>query len=165
MRISRKLPLAAAVLTLLSIGAASAVSLIVSAETVTDQVMQKLEATADGRRNEARAYLEGMKLDLISMSSAMPTTQAFYGFAGAWSALGTEPSKELHKRYITDNPNPPSQRYLLDTAKKDNFDRSHKQYHATFRKHLESLGYLHDRPQGQRALFCGQGRGFRYKPR
>ena len=39
MRISRKLPLAAAVLTLLSIGAASAVSLVVSAETVTDQVM------------------------------------------------------------------------------------------------------------------------------
>ncbi|TFE98661.1 hypothetical protein B5M44_09305 [Shinella sumterensis] len=141
MRISRKLPLAAAVLTLLSIGAASAVSLIVSAETVTDQVMQKLEATADGRRNEARAYLEGMKLDLISMASAMPTTQAFYGFAGAWGALGAEPSKELHKRYIADNPNPPSERYLLDTAKKDNFDRSHKQYHATFRKHLESLGY------------------------
>ncbi|MGX5721272.1 methyl-accepting chemotaxis protein [Shinella zoogloeoides] len=141
MRISRKLPLAAAVLTLLSIGAASAVSLIVSAETVTRQVMQKLEATADGRRNEARTYLEGMKLDLISLSTAMPTTQAFYGFAGAWGALGKDPAKELHDRYIANNPNPPAERYLLDTAKKDNFDRSHKQYHVTFRKHLESQGY------------------------
>ncbi|MGQ3279848.1 MAG: methyl-accepting chemotaxis protein, partial [Shinella sp.] len=128
MRISRKLPLAAAVLTLLSIGAASAVSLIVSADTVTEQVMQKLEATADGRRNEARTYLEGMKLDLLSLSTAMPTTQAFYGFAGAWGALGKEPAKELHKRYITNNPNPPATRFLLDTAKKDNFDRAHKQY-------------------------------------
>ena len=141
MRISRKLPLAAAVLTLLSIGAASAVSLIVSAETVTRQVMQKLEATADGRRNEARIYLDGMKLDLISLSTAMPTTQAFYGFAGAWGALGKDPAKELHDRYIANNPNPPAERYLLDTAKKDNFDRSHKQYHVTFRKHLESQGY------------------------
>ncbi|MGQ3295662.1 MAG: methyl-accepting chemotaxis protein, partial [Shinella sp.] len=141
MRISRKLPLAAAVLTLLSIGAASAVSLIVSADTVTEQVMQKLEATADGRRNEARTYLEGMKLDLLSLSTAMPTTQAFYGFAGAWGALGKEPAKELHKRYITNNPNPPATRFLLDTAKKDNFDRAHKQYHVTFRKHLESQGY------------------------
>jgi methyl-accepting chemotaxis protein len=141
MRISRKLPLAAAVLTLLSIGAASAVSLIVSADTVTEQVMQKLEATADGRRNEARTYLEGMKLDLLSLSTAMPTTQAFYGFAGAWGALGKEPAKELHARYITNNPNPPESRFLLDTAKKDNFDRAHKQYHVTFRKHLESQGY------------------------
>ncbi|MGB3813231.1 MAG: methyl-accepting chemotaxis protein [Shinella sp.] len=141
MRISRKLPLAAAMLTLLSIGAASAVSLFVSADTVTEQVMQKLEATADGRRNEARTYLEGMKLDLLSHSTAMPTTQAFYGFAGAWGALGKDPAKELHERYIENNPNPPAARYLFDTAKKDNFDRSHKQYHVTFRKHLESQGY------------------------
>ncbi|UDF30645.1 UNVERIFIED_ORG: methyl-accepting chemotaxis protein [Roseateles sp. XES5] len=141
MRISRKLPLAAAVLTLLSIGAASAVSLVVSAETVTDQVMQKLEATADGRRNEARVYLEGMKLDLLSLSAAMPTTQAFYGFAGAWGALGKDPAAELHQRYIAGNPNPPAERALMDTAKKDNFDRAHKQYHVAFRKHLESQGY------------------------
>ena len=141
MRISRKLPIAAAVLTLLSIGAASAVSLVVSGETVTEQVMQKLEATADGRRNEARAYLDGMKLDLISLASAMPTTQAFYGFAGAWGALGKDPAGELHDRYIKNNPNPPGERALLDTAKKDNFDRSHKQYHVSFRKHLESQGY------------------------
>ncbi|MCF3642505.1 methyl-accepting chemotaxis protein [Rhizobium sp. TRM95111] len=141
MRISRKLPIAAAVLTFLSIGAASTAALVVGADTVGEQVMQKLEATADGRRNEARVYLDGIKLDLLGMASAMPTTQAFYGFSGAWKALGDDPAAELSARYIEGNPNPRGQRLLLDTAKKDNFDRTHKQYHVVFRKHLEAQAY------------------------
>ncbi len=141
MRISRKLPIFAATLVLMSIGASTAVNLFFATSTLEQQVYQKLEATADGRRNEARVYLDSIRLDLDAVSANVTTQQAVHGFSGAWGPLGDDPAKELQTRYIDDNPNPEGQKYLLDTAKKDAFDRAHRQYHAYFRAHLEAQGY------------------------
>ncbi len=141
MRISRKLPLAAALFAFVSLSASMAINFYLESRILTDQVYQKLEATADGRRNEARGYLDSIRLDMSSLASSFTTQQALYGFTGAMNFLGDDPVKELHARYIDGNPNAEGEKYKLDTAKKDAYDRAHKQYHAAFLKHLQSLGY------------------------
>ncbi len=141
MKISTKLPLAAAILTLFSIGATSAVNLIVEGTTLKEIAFEKLEATADGRRNEIQAYLNGIGGDLQSMSANMSTIQAVFALSGAWSYLGENPAAELSKRYIENNPNEPGQRYLLDTAKVDNFDSAHRTQNPYFRDHMLLRGY------------------------
>ncbi|MHA7969883.1 methyl-accepting chemotaxis protein [Rhizobium sp. CAU 1783] len=141
MRLSRKLPIAAALFAFVSLSASMAINFYLESLTLTDQVYQKLEATADGRRNEARGYLESIRLDMAALASTFTTQQAFYGFNGAMSFLGEDPAKELQARYIDGNPFPEGERYKYDTAKKDVYDRSHKQYHPGFLKHLQAQGY------------------------
>ena len=141
MRISRKLPLAAALFAFVSLSASMAINFYLESRNLTDQVYQKLEATADGRRNEAKGYLDSVRLDMSSIASSFTTQQALYGFTGAMSFLGDDPVKEMHARYIDGNPNPEGEKYKLETAKKDAYDRAHKQYHSTFLKHLQAQGY------------------------
>ena len=50
MLISRKLPLAAAFLTIMSIGVSSIVSLQIGSSAVNEKIVEKLEAVVDGRR-------------------------------------------------------------------------------------------------------------------
>ena len=141
MRISRKLPLAAAVFTIVAISASVALTLFLEGRALRQQVYQKLEATADGRRNEAKGYLESVRLDIAAIASNVTTQQALYGFTGAWKFLGEDPAAELHRRYIDENPNPVGEKYKLDSAKKDAFDRAHKQYQAYYLNHLQAQGY------------------------
>jgi len=141
MRLARKIPTAAALLTFFAIASTSVVGLIVQSQSLQEEVQQKLASTADGRRNEARQYINGIKLDITALAANMTTSQALYGFSGAWSFLGADPAAELHKRYIDDNPNPIGEKYKLDTAKKDNYDRAHAQFHPVFRQHLQALDY------------------------
>ncbi len=141
MRISKKLPLAAAVFAFVAISAATTISLVLEARSLDSQVYQRLEAAADGRRNEARVYLDAVRLDLAATAGNVTTQQALVGFQTTWKFLGDDPVAEAQQRYIDANPNPEGKKYLLDTAKKDNFDRTHKQYNEFFREHLLARGY------------------------
>ncbi len=141
MRFSRKLPLAAALFAIASISGTAAVGLYSNASNLSEQAFEKLEATADGRRNEARVYLEAMRGDITALAASSVTQQALYGLEGAWKFLGNDPKTEIQARYITGNPNPPGERMQLDTAKKDAFDRAHRQNHPFFRSHMLSGGY------------------------
>ncbi|WP_054158772.1 methyl-accepting chemotaxis protein [Rhizobium sp. AAP43] len=141
MRISKKLPVAAALFALVTLSASVAIGLVQQSATLNEQVYQKLEATADGRRNEAKRFLDAIRLDAHAIASNMMTQQALFGITGAWPKLGDNPVAELHRRYIADNPNPVGQKFKLDSAKVDNYDRAHRQGHTTFVKHLQALGY------------------------
>jgi len=141
MRISTKLPLAATLFALVILSASVAIGLVQQNRILDEQVYQKLEATADGRRNEARRFLEAIRLDARGTAADMMTQQSLFGITGAWAKLGDDPVAELHKRYIDENPNPVGEKYNLDSAKKDSYDRAHRQGHATFLKHLKAQGY------------------------
>ncbi|MBC2773116.1 methyl-accepting chemotaxis protein [Rhizobium sp. AQ_MP] len=141
MRISTKLPLAATLFALVILSASVAIGLVQQIRILDEQVYQQLEATADGRRNEARRFLEAIRLDARGTAADMMTQQALFGITGAWPKLGENPAAELQKRYIDDNPSPVGEKYNLDSAKKDSYDRAHRQGHATFLKHLKAQGY------------------------
>ncbi len=64
MLISRKLPLAAAILTIVSIAASSIGGLMVSSNALKQAYDEKLSAIADGRRNQIETYLNGTRKDI-----------------------------------------------------------------------------------------------------
>ncbi|KQW31586.1 hypothetical protein ASE36_04930 [Rhizobium sp. Root274] len=141
MRISTKLPVAAALFAFVILSASVAIGLVQQSRILDQQVFEKLEATADGRRNEARRFLDGIQLDAQQTAANMMTQQALFGITGAWAKLGDDPAAELHRRYIDENPNPVGEKFELESAKKDNYDRAHRQGHTTFLKHKEAQGY------------------------
>ncbi len=141
MLISRKLPLAAAILTIVSIGAASVAAFVISSDIVEKQAYEKLGAVADGRRNQIETYLAGIEKDLDALTKDADVQRAFNGFKFSWRLLGDEPVAELQARYIDDNPNPAGEKHLLDTAGKDGYDVTHETFHDGLRTFVLDNGY------------------------
>ena len=142
MLISRKLPLAAAVLTIVSIGVASTASLMIASGTVRQEAQEKLEAVADGRRNALEIYLQSVLQDLGTQALSKNTISALNSFMAAWNVSGDNAQEEMQRRYITDNPNEVGKKDLLDTAGNgDAYDAVHNIYHPAFREHLREFGY------------------------
>jgi len=142
MLISRKLPLAAAILTIVSIGVASTASLMIASGTVRQEAQEKLNAVADGRRNELEIYLQSVLQDLGTQALSKNTISALNSFMAAWNVSGDNAMEEMQRRYITDNPNEVGKKDLLDTAGNgDAYDAVHNIYHPAFREHLREFGY------------------------
>ena len=142
MLISRKLPIAAAILTVVSIGVASTASVVISSRTIERQSTESLTAIADARRDELQRYLQGVELDLYVNATSTEVVSAVKAFNWAWNVMGDHRRQELQRRYITDNPHPAGEKHLLDAAAKgDIYDNAHAQYHPRMRKILESHGF------------------------
>jgi methyl-accepting chemotaxis protein len=141
-RISKKLPIAAAILTLVTVGVASVASLMVSSHFLTIQSNEKLQAVADGRRNQVETYLKTINEDLQRISRDDKVLEAVSGFGFTWGFVPGDKTAELQKRYITDNPNPQGARDELDTAGVDGYDASHKNVHSYLRDFVKTKGYF-----------------------
>ena len=99
MRISKKLPIAAAILTLVTVGVASVASLMVSSHFLTIQSNEKLQAVADGRRNQVETYLRTIDEDLRRISKDAKVLEAVSGFGFTWGFVpGDRTSWLLNKR-------------------------------------------------------------------
>ncbi|WP_018236932.1 methyl-accepting chemotaxis protein [Ensifer sp. BR816] len=140
MRLSAKLPLAAAVLAVSSIAATSLASLTVSAGISSRAAVEKLEALADARRNELRHYLTTIENDLRNLQTQKPVAKALSELNTA-AGTGDKPLAELQQRYVTNNPNPEDRRALYGSAGKDEYDKLHGRYHPFFRRFAEAHGY------------------------
>ncbi len=141
MLISRKLPLAAALLTVVSIGASSVAALMISSNVVERQAQEKLEAVADGRRNQVETYLVNIRKDLEGLTKDANVDKAMGSFKFSWQFVGDNPAGELQSRYIDDNPHPTGEKHLLDSAGKDGYDSAHQTFHPELRKFLLDNGY------------------------
>ena len=141
MLLSRKLPLAAAALTIVAIGVPSIASLQVSSSAVETEIIEKLEAVADGRRNQIETYLNNIDQDVTSISQNSISRLALEGFKFDWGFISGDKTAELQRRYIDDNSNPAGEKHKLDTADVDAYDNTHSRYHARFREMVESRGY------------------------
>ena len=141
MLLSRKLPLAAVLLTIVSIGVASIASLQIASSALDAKTAETLEAIADGRRNQVQTYLGNVEQDLVATSQNNLLRMALEGFKFDWGFLGAGVTDELKKRYITDNPNPVGEKAKLDTANVSSYDQTHERYHAKFRDMADSRGW------------------------
>lgn len=141
MRISKKLPIAAAVLTVLTISTSNIASLVISSDVVSQQSFQTLEAITDGRRDQLQIYLRGIREEIGELASDKRVKRAFKSINLGWGNVKTDQQSELQQRYITNNPNPEGEKELLDTAENDGYDSSHKQYHPEFREFTNSNGF------------------------
>ncbi|WP_331373233.1 methyl-accepting chemotaxis protein [Sinorhizobium chiapasense] len=141
MRLSVKLPLAAAGLAVLSIAATSLASLTVSGSMSAQAAVEKLEALADARRNELRHYLTTIENDLRNLQAQKTVAKALSDLNSAMAGIGNDAAGELARRYATANPNAEYKRALLSSAGKDKYDDLHGRYHPFFRRFAEEHGY------------------------
>lgn len=141
MKISKKLPVAAAILTIFAVGTTSIASLLVSSYFLNVQTNDKIHALASVRRKQIETYLHSIEDDLIRMSSDEMVTGAMSSFLFSWNFMGEDKSETLQKRYITDNPNPTGEKHKLDTANVDGYDATHEKSHPFLRDFIERYGY------------------------
>ncbi|KQX55899.1 MULTISPECIES: methyl-accepting chemotaxis protein [unclassified Ensifer] len=141
MRLSAKLPLAAAALAAFSIAATSLASLTVSGNLSSRAAIEKLEALADARRNELRHYLTTVENDLRNLQAQKSVAKALTDLNGAAAKFGEKTASELQRRYLAENPNAEDKRALYSSAGIDDYDVLHARYHPFFRRFAEAHGY------------------------
>ena len=130
MLLSRKLPLAAAILTIISIAVASTAGIIIGSRSLEHAAFGTLSAVADGRRNQIELYLKNIEDDLITTSERSDIVDAVKAFTDVWIFVGDKPTEELQKRYIHENPHPIGEKQNLHTAQKDGYDATHNAFHG-----------------------------------
>lgn len=141
MLVSRKIPLAAALLTLVSIGVSTAVSLTISSSQIREQTLRTLDAYAEDRHKDLDRLLAGIDKDMLLTASDPGTIEALKALDDASASNGANTLAELHKAYVTQNPNATGKHDLLDQAGTSAYDQAHARFHPFFRKHLRTYGY------------------------
>lgn len=141
MTISKKLPLAAFIITLSSILFTSVAALHFGNKSISELSFDRLTAIADGRRNQVETYLENIANQLNTMSERRDLQSALVAFSKSYSSLEGNVSEELQRRYILENPNPTGHKHLLNTAGVDAYDKLHERYHARFASLVDNAGY------------------------
>ncbi|MGI8398193.1 methyl-accepting chemotaxis protein (plasmid) [Agrobacterium deltaense] len=141
MLLSKKLALAAAIISVTSIGIASFASLQISSSALRKKSVANIEAVADGRRNQLETYLANVELDVSSLAQGALATNALQALTMNWQVIPGDPSAELRRRYITENPNTEPERDKLDNPKIDSYDAAHGRFNAKFRAIAEGRGY------------------------
>lgn len=141
MNISKKLPIAAAILTIFAVGTTSVASLLISSHFLNVQTDEKIQALASVRRKQIETYLHSIEDDLLRMSTDIRVTSAMSSLSSDWDLISGDKVETLQKRYITENPNPTGEKQKLDTAKVDGYDASHKKSHPFLRSFIERYGY------------------------
>jgi methyl-accepting chemotaxis protein len=152
--IARKLPLAL-ILSALVVGAGvGAASYVIGAGALEAQARQNLSTLAFERANQLSQYLDIVRVDLETTAASTTTIQAMRDFGGAWLQIKDgKPADVVRKVYLTDNPNKPAERVLLD---KPDTTLTYATPHATiqpqYRMKMQTQGYsdiyLFD-PKGQ----------------
>ncbi|MCY6383250.1 methyl-accepting chemotaxis protein [Hoeflea prorocentri] len=103
MLISRKLPLAAAILTVVSIAASSIGGMMISSNALTREYSEKLSAISDGRRNQIETYLEATIKDIEEIAVTQDVAAALNLFGIALTMV--EDGMENAFRDLVSDPN------------------------------------------------------------
>lgn len=107
-----------------------------------DAAKNKLIALVAARQSELSNYLNIIESDLNIQSHNPVVLEAFEQFQAGWSQIAGDPLKELHKAYITGNPNPAGEKHkLADGGQGTIYDRVHARFHPYFRILLEERSY------------------------
>lgn len=141
MLLSKKLPVAAAVLTIFALAIASIAAIFIASGSLEKASYEKLSAIADGRRNQLDTYLENIEKDLVTVSSRKDFASAMRSFDKTWTKIEGKPEGELQNRYIHNNSHPVGKKQNLISANIDSYDASHKRYHERFRELQQSNNY------------------------
>ena len=140
MQISRKLPLAAVLMTLFAVAATSMGGLYVAAQANISEVEDKLTALATGKKNELYQYFASIDKDIEFVSESRTTIEALELIAFEYSLYEGKAQGTLQQRYITENPNP-EELHLLINPEIDVYDNVHAHYHTYFSRFVLDYGY------------------------
>jgi methyl-accepting chemotaxis protein len=140
--LSKKIPLAMVLATLVSGVVAGVVSINLAEKEVRRQTEERFTALAGARKTALEGYLKSIEEDLLVLAKNGQTLGAFQQYKNAWESLGSNQTDTLQKLYITENPHPLGQKENLDAAPDDSaYSAVHKVHHLWFREFLRKRGY------------------------
>jgi methyl-accepting chemotaxis protein len=143
-KISQKLPLALVISAAVVAAGVGVGSYFAAFDVIGTQARDHLSTIASERARQLSTYIKSVEGDLVQSSTADATTSALGGFVWAYSNIsGGDPAKTLLQAFVTENPNPPDKRYLMDSAASlATYSNTHSQIQPAFRQHLLASGYL-----------------------
>ena len=139
--IARKLPLAllgSALLVSIGVGLAS---YMIGSEGLRNSAQNTLVTLASERAAAVSTYLRAVEDDLISTSRSEATVQALRDFGGAWLQFKVDPTAEVRKLYVDDNPDPDNLAALETLGTTGSYDVTHTRFHKGYRNQLAARGY------------------------
>ena len=142
LQISKKLPLIMIVLTAINVFTVTMLQenlMEKNTEHNTGEFLVTIEST---KKAQIEAYLKSIDEDLFIMASSGEIKNALRDLSAGWQALGAEPTEQLQKLYITDNPSQAGERLKLDAASDGSlYSMAHAKYHPWIRNFLQVREY------------------------
>ena len=139
--IARKLPLAllgSALLVSVGVGLAS---YLIGSQALRASAENTLATLASERARQVTFYIHGVEEDLVATSRSADTQQALRDFAGAWLQFKVDPTAEVRKLYVEDNPNKDNLSALDTLGTTGAYDVTHTRFHPAFRNKATARGY------------------------
>ena len=144
LKLAFKLPAMVVAIALVTGASLALAGYVASASIVNSQAEQRLASAATNARSALEAYLSEVAEDLTLFAGRAEIAADIDLFSGAMRSLSGQgdPTELLQDAYITQNPNPPGEKLLLDTSDKlPVYDLHHRALHADFRDLLQKRGY------------------------
>ena len=82
-----------------------------------------------------------MEDDLVATSRSEATVQSLRDFGGAWLQFKVDPTAEVRKLYVDDNPNKDDLAALETLGTTGAYDVTHTRFHPGFRNQIAARGY------------------------
>lgn len=102
----------------------------------------RLLAIATGREQTLRHYIEGIAQDAQVLAASNTTVSALSDFSSAWESLGANPSSQLQKIYIENNPHKTGEKdKLMDANDGSYYSALHAKYHPWFAETVSTKSY------------------------
>lgn len=140
--ISRKIPALVACVALFSIIGVATLSIMQSSSELKEQSRNQLSSLTSARASQMRTYLEGIREDVITVSSAENMEHAVELFTEAFQALGPQAMAQLQADYISGNPNAAGEKHKFERAAADTaYNQTHARFHPWLRRFMELRGY------------------------
>ncbi|QQR36318.1 HAMP domain-containing protein [Devosia oryziradicis] len=142
--IAQKLPAAIVGSALLVSAAVGLAGYLIGASAVASLTQERQEAVAIERAQKVQLYLDGLAEDVIQLSTTAAAQETVRLMEINWSQT-ENPTETLRKAYVTDNPNPPGERWKLNIANTEiklNYNFSHNGQHPQLRAVTQARGYV-----------------------
>ena len=141
-RLNWKLPLAIVGLGSLVASGVGTGAYLTAASSLEAEAQIQLNATLLNRKATLENYLHSIEEDLRIVATSITTRWALDGFSAGWEDIEGNPTEELQRLYIAENPHPTGQKENLDSADDDStYSDVHDLYHPWFRNFLRERGY------------------------
>ncbi|MBF0455078.1 MAG: methyl-accepting chemotaxis protein [Magnetococcales bacterium] len=116
--------------------------LMETVNTLRTEAFGKLEAIRTIKHKQINDYLVSIRDDVNLLAQNHMMIDALEAFEEGWDKLGDNVTPKLQQMYITENPNPPGSKHLLNAhGAQNSYNQAHGKYHPWLRRLMEASGY------------------------